>query len=214
MQKDCHRAAPVYDEQQRWKSLLESNDSKILWKAINWNGCLKEMPSDNEFRDHFEALLNPPVSPAIEVPESIYVPATDDPITPDEVDRAIRSLKPNKSGGPSGVQPGLLKLMPTNWIVFLAALFSAIMHSAYYPTTWSSTKLVTIFKKGARLSCDNYRGIALMDSLAKVYDIVLNCQLNLWFQPDREQAGAQKGRSCLEHLLTLRLLIDTARHKR
>ena len=218
-QKRTTESPPTSTEQRRWKELLESNDSKLLWKAINWNGCLKddsreEMPTDDEFRNHFEALLNPPATQPIIVPESTYLPATDDPITPLEVDRAIRSLRPKKSGGPSGVPPGLLKVLPGNWIAFLASLFSAIMYSSSYPTTWTYTKLVTIFKKGARLSCDNYRGIALMDSLAKLYDIVMNSRLNLWFQPDREQAGAQKGRSCLEHLLTLRLLIDSARHKR
>mgnify|MGYP001551171155 CR=1 FL=1 len=206
-------------EQRRWKELLENNDSKTLWKAIDWNGCLRddkkeEMPTDDEFRDHFEALLNPSNSQTIPVPQSIYLPITDDPITPMEVDRAIRSLRPKKSGGPSGVPPGLLKALPPNWIGFLTTLFCTIMHSARYPAAWTYTKLVTIFKKGERLSCDNYRGIALMDSLAKLYDIVLNRRLNLWFQPDREQAGAQKGRSCLEHLLSLRLLIDSARHKR
>ncbi|ELU16872.1 hypothetical protein CAPTEDRAFT_71148, partial [Capitella teleta] len=76
-----------------------------------------------------------------------------------------------------GVPPGLLKALPKNWIVFLATFFSMIMYSACYPTTWSFTKLITIFKKGAKLSWDNYRGIALMDSLAKLYDIILNRRL-------------------------------------
>ena len=40
------------------------------------------------------------------------------------------------------------------------------------------------------------------------------CQrLNLWFKPFREQAGAQKHRSCIGHIVTLRLLTDTARRK-
>ena len=43
------------------------------------------------------------------------------------------------------------------------------------------------------------------------YDIVLNRRLSMWFSPDREQAGCQKKRGCLEHLLTLRLLIDYAK---
>lgn len=206
-------------EQRRWKNLLENNDPKTLWKAINWNGCLEvddhqETPTDDAFQAHFESLLNPPDAQVIQVPDSIYLPITDDPITPEEVDAALHKLKQHKSGGPSGVPPGLLKILPANWIVFLASFFSLIMHQIKYPHSWTYTKLITIFKKGTRLSCDNYRGISLMDSLAKVYDCILNRRLNLWFKPDREQAGAQKGRGCLEHLLTLRLLIDSARHKK
>jgi len=53
-----------------------------------------------------------------------------------------------------------------------------------------------------------------MDSAAKLYDIILNHRLSQWFRPDREQAGSQKGRGCIEHLITLRLLIDFARHKK
>jgi hypothetical protein len=93
-------------------------------------------------------------------------------------------------------------------------LFSVLLLWAAYPHTWMYMKLVTLFKKGTRTACDNYRGISLMDSLAKTYDIVLNRRLGLWFTPDREQAGSQKGRGCVEHLLTLRLLIDYSMHTR
>ena len=33
----------------------------------------------------------------------------------------------------------------------------------------------------------------------------------MWFTPYREQAGAQKGRCCTEHIVTLRILTDLAR---
>ena len=35
----------------------------MIWKSINWKGNLqienKEMPSDEQFKEHFENLLNP-----------------------------------------------------------------------------------------------------------------------------------------------------------
>ena len=51
-----------------------------------------------------------------------------------------------------------------------------------------------------------------MQSLAKIYDYVLCNRLLKWFVPDREQAGAQPGRSCLEQIrpTSLSLLIDFA----
>ena len=60
----------------------------------------------------------------------------------------------------------------------------------------------------------NYRGINVINCLAKLFDLVLNSRLNSWFVPYREQAGNQKGRSCVEHIVTLRLLTDMARKKR
>ena len=48
-----------------------------------------------------------------------------------------------------------------------------------------------------------------MNSMAKLFDRVLCDRLSHWFRPLREQTGAQRGRDCLEQIVTLRLLIDT-----
>ena len=53
-----------------------------------------------------------------------------------------------------------------------------------------------------------------MNSIAKLYDMVLCGRLETWYRPHREQAGAQRGRGCVEHMLTLRLITDYARRKR
>ena len=53
-----------------------------------------------------------------------------------------------------------------------------------------------------------------MDCFGKLYDAVLSNRLIHWFKPDREQAGAQHGRGCLEHIVTLRLLMDYVLLKR
>ena len=46
----------------RWSRLLESNDPKIIWGAINWKGDIVDTsqpePSEQEFKNHFEKLLN------------------------------------------------------------------------------------------------------------------------------------------------------------
>ena len=124
-------------------------------------------------------------------------------------------MKENKSGGPSGIPSGLLKCLPENWLMFLTRLFNAVFTTdTCLPKSWASSRLITIFKKGSQLSCDNYRGISIMDSIAKLFDTILSQRLELWFQPDREQAGSQKGRGCLEHIVSLRLLIDYAESQR
>ena len=72
----------------------------------------------------------------------------------------------------------------------------------------------TIFKRGNRALPGNYRGINIINSIAKIYDMVLCARLSQWFQPCREQAGSQVGRGCVEHIVTLRLLMDVARRKK
>ena len=103
-----------------FRKLFETNDSKNIWKAINWSGSLssfkdtKQRPSDEEFKDYFESLLNPSdAEPLILPPRNCpYLPVTDDPFTPEEILNAIKQIKPDKSGSPSGVPQGFLKSLP------------------------------------------------------------------------------------------------------
>ena len=44
--------------------------------------------------------------------------------------------------------------------------------------------------------------------------MILSDRLSKWFKPYREQAGSQAGRGCIEHIVTLRLLMDVARRKK
>ena len=216
----CSAAGTGSQSGDRWNRLVDTPNSRQIWEAINWNGTVSlteraDAPKDTDFKRHFENLLNPtdvePMDPSI-CHGSPYIPATDDPFTPGEVDSAIRSLK--AKGGPSGIPPGLLKLLTPAWIISLTILLNVILTSAAIPAQWAYSRLVVIFKKGHRHLCDNYRGISIMDSQAKLFDLLLCRRLELWFRPDREQAGAQKGRGCTEHILILRLLYDYAVSKK
>ena len=82
-------------------------------------------------------------------------------------------VKPEKGCGPDGNSPGVYKLLPDQWIAFLCVLFN-IVFVAGYPLAWSSAKLIMLFKKGLRTICGNYRGISVINAVAKIYDYVLN----------------------------------------
>ena len=83
-----------------------------------------------------------------------------------------------------------------------------IFITGVYPVSWTFSKLIMLFKKGLPMDCGNYRGIGIINSLAKCYDYLLNNRLTLWYIPCREQAGAQFKRGCVELIVTLRLIID------
>ena len=206
----------------KWRQIMSCNDDKALWKAVNWKGEVTfqeqaESPSDEAFRVHLETVLNPANStpPTIDPNEvSGYNSLLDDPIDPVEVDRVINEqIKPNKSPGIDGISPGIMKWLPAQWIITLAFLFNIIFY-ATYPFSWCYNRLKMLHKKGPRDNCDNYRGISIMGVCAKVYDYVINNRLMAWFTPYREQAGALPGRSCIEHILSLRLLITYCKRKR
>ena len=203
----------------RWNRILQKNDPKQLWQSVNWNGCFSTpndilcQPSDESFCEHYQSLLNPSEIQLDYQPVSLkYVPVLDDAIAPGEVDDCLRRLKSNKAAGIDGTAPGLLKLLPDSWILILTHLFNSVFYGDY-PASWTITKVFNIYKKGDRLDPSNYRGISVLASLAKLYDMILGQRLMTWYHPRYEQAGAQKNRGCIEQILTLRLLIDIARKK-
>ena len=224
--KKCKAPAPVSSshshELSRWQRIIDCEDPKMLWRAIDWKGEFnaapeKEKPSDEEFRLHLEHLLNPenlddewPT-----VVNQVSVPMLDEPITLRESAEVInKQLKPGKQAGPDGNSPGVFHLLPAEWIMFLTSLLSLIFTSSSYPVTWSKAKLSMLFKKGNSLLTGNYRGISIIDSICKLYDYIINNRLMAWYSPQREQAGGQNKRCCIEHVLTLRLWIDFCKRKR
>ena len=212
---------PPDQNDNRWHTIMSSHDDKALWKAINWKGELRdignECPSDDAFREHLEAVLNPENAIPIiqsEYTSNVYLPLLDDPIDVSEVDHVIGSqIKSGKAAGLDGISPGLFKSLPAMWIIALTFIMNFAFY-ATYPARWSYAKLNMLHKKGSRLACDNFRGISIIESMSKIYDYILYNRLARWFIPDREQAGSQPKRSCIEQIVTLRLLISYAIAKR
>lgn len=74
--------------------------------------------------------------------------------------------------------------------------------------------MFTVFKKGDRNNPNDYRDISATNAIAKLYDARIYERLCKWFRPCREQAAAQKKRSCMENIVTLRFITDTAKRKK
>ena len=122
----------------------------------------------------------------VDVTTEVTIPILDEPIIPTQVHEQIRKMKPDKACGPDGLAPGVFSLLPAQWILTITTLFSNIFFSAIYPTSWIRAKVFTIFKKGDRLNPTNYRGISVLNCMAKLYDMVLCERLKCWFRPYRE----------------------------
>ena len=208
-------------KQDQWQRLINEGDHRAIWKAINWNGDLRnrsddDSPNDEEFKRHFEKLLNPELQPNIEIDttDCPRIPALDDPFGPEETRRAIQAVKKNRAY--NGIAVGILQWTGPTLLDFITQMLSVIFTNAMHPSTWNYSQLVILFKSGIRNCCGNYRGICIMDTLAKVYDTLINRRLTEWISTslDKAQAGGQKGRGCIEQILTVRLLIDYAKSKK
>lgn len=219
-------APPVDVTVSRWERLLSDTDDKRMWQAIDWRGEYKDesvnhdrngCPSDEDFKLFYEEVYNPQhIEPIIpdDFNTNVNIPILDDDIRFDELLQETKKLKQDKACGPDGISPGIFKILPDQWINYIVTLLNAVFSSGSYPASWQLARMFMIFKKGNRSCPKNYRGINVINSLAKLYDMVLSTRLNMWFAPDREQAGSQRGRGCVEHIVSLRLLIDLAYRKK
>ena len=78
---------------------------------------------------------------------------------------------------------------------------------------WRTSKIVSIPKKGNTNSLDNQRGIALACSLPKLLNAVLRNRILPHLDPLLLglQSGFRPGRSAVEHITTIRCVIDLCR---
>ena len=71
------------------------------------------------------------------------------------------------------------------------------------PTKDGYIEAVSILLKKQKQWAYSKNPLNELQSIAKLFDMVLFNQLELWFKPYREQTGAHKGRGCIEHIVTL-----------
>ena len=207
----------------KWDQLLKDPNDARVWKAIDWKGQFTDnincnSPSDRDFKqfydDHIKDYSNELNQDVSDTPYNVNIPLLDNTFIPDEVISQVNKMEADKSCGLDGIPPGVYKHLTMPWILLITSLFNLILTSGSYPLSWSKAKLFMLFKRGNRMDPNNYRGISVINSIAKIFDMVLCNRLEQWFKPYREQAGAQKGRGCLEHIVTLRLLTDYAKKKK
>ncbi|ELU13878.1 hypothetical protein CAPTEDRAFT_201338 [Capitella teleta] len=93
--KTSPRPPTLFDETaSRWQRIKDLKDSRLLWKAVGWDGMVNIPPTsdnvvnDTQFKVHFEALLNPLNENQLDlsnVISNIYIPLLDDDIQQSEV---------------------------------------------------------------------------------------------------------------------------------
>lgn len=123
----------------------------------------------------------------------------DDRITQNEVALAAEKLK-DKNSSSDGLCAPLVRNVLHIVMPLLVLLCNCIFFSAMYPAKWSISVIHALHKKLLMSDSNNYRGISLVELLAKLYDVILCERLKRWFIPHMEQSGFQEGRSCAEHV--------------
>ena len=92
----------------------------------------------------------------------------DDVIHIEEIRKAVKQMKCNKASGGDGIPAEVYKHGGTILVHHLHRLFLKIWDNEEVPQELKDASIVTIFKKGSRTECGNYRGISLLPVAGKI----------------------------------------------
>ena len=89
-------------------------------------------------------------------------------------------------------------------------LFNTLWDRRKIPDDWNKDVIIKIPKKGALSDCNNWRGVTLLSTPSKILAKVIMKRLSLAVAHRLcdEQAGFRRGRGCIDHIFTLRNIIE------
>ena len=203
------------------KQLSENSDRPAFWqtlKRLNQVGISDHVYKMNpkNVHDHFKKLLNNSRSQA-KFPKSTETGPLDENITADEIIKAFLDTNKNASPGLDRITCRLLSILQETHMHILVQLFNHIFTQGNFPKEWSSALLVPIHKKGNIAELSNYRGIALLPALSKLFCNILNARVSKWASDTNKlskgQLGFIKGNRTSDAHIIINNLISKYCHK-
>ena len=91
----------------------------------------------------------------------------------DEMVRAIKGLTDGKAPGGDGIPAEIWKYGGVNLSNRLHQWIIKVWEEDHVPEAWKDANIVTIYKKGDRTECGNYRGISIISAAGKIFDRIL-----------------------------------------
>ena len=134
-------------------------------------------------------------------------------ISVEDVQSELLALNVDKSPGPDGVHPKLLRSLAADpsFVSAVHSLFVKCATDRKIPADWKIANVVALHKKGSRDQAANHRPVSLTCVLGKVYQKFVRKHIlqHVEGSVSRDQHGFIGGRSCTSNLLeALDTIID------
>lgn len=94
-------------------------------------------------------------------------------ITEEMVRKKLKALNQNKSPGPDGIHPRILKELSQELILPLTLMFQKSITAGKLPTAWKDGHIIPIFKKGNKHKVENYRPVCLTAICCKILESII-----------------------------------------
>jgi hypothetical protein len=235
--KKIYKKTLKYKQREHKKQLLHKLDSlstsdpAAYWRLVkslsNEDNTEPSAISNNDWCEHFSKLATTESEDKVfhkEVEDAVgqfnscsktSIPEMNNAITASEVRKAVSKLKSRKSAGPDLITNEMLKVWSKYYIDSMLRLFNVIIDSECFPDPWRLSHLIPIFKKGDPNNVDNYRGIALSNSLSKLFLSILTDRLVNHVETngliDPAQHGFRKGHSTIDNMFIVNALVHKAK---
>ena len=164
-------------------NLTKQGDIKKFWKLlnkldfdqINTRNAANDV-SPSEWMDHYTSLLQGTTQGKIPTNTAESGPL-DHEITIEEIMEAKGILKPGKATGIDIINNEMILEALIMYPEAFKNVMNTLLKHGVGVTQWLTSLLVPIHKKGSTDDPDNYRGIALISCLAKLFYAILNNRL-------------------------------------
>ena len=125
--------------------------------------------------------------------------------TEEQVLKELSKLKVDKSMGPDGIHPRILKELRGVLAKPLTELFNQSLITGVIPEDWKIANVVPLHKSGSREEASNYRPVSLTSVVGKLMETLLKEQIVQYLKSsnlqDPKQHGFTGGRSCQTNLI-------------
>lgn len=131
----------------------------------------------------------------------------DSPIEFCEITSVVRKLKCNKAPGQDGISYEFFKHAPNCFIREILSFFNMIFLHENIPSSFRSSIMIPLFKKGDPSLPQNYRGLSLINTICKIFNTVLLNRITDWLENNKilneYQAGFRKNYSTVDNIFNL-----------
>ena len=103
-----------------------------------------------------------------------------------EINLSIKTLKSGKSAGPDPLGAKFYKNTCTEISPILKDIFNSILDNGVSPKSFGESVLCPIHKSGLIIDQNNFRGIALINKMNKIFSSILNKRLYSWVEENEK----------------------------
>jgi len=121
-------------------------------------------------------------------------------VSEERVRKAVRETKNGKSCEPEGVYAEMLKHETDKLIKMLTWIINRCLNGEETPQQWKVAYIPSIYKKGSKKDCSNYRGISVRSVMSRLCGKMLRDLIEEENKDEEEQSGLRTGRSCTDSI--------------